>query len=240
MSASPEGGLRTLVTGGAGALGQGIVRALEGRGDRVICLDRTAPAEGAHICADLADPGSVQAAMAEVAARFGGLDVLVHTAGILRPAAFLDISEGDMRAHLDVNVMGALRVCQPAARMMIGSGGGRIVLVTSIHGQVGVPERGAYAASKGAVAALARVMAVELAQHRIRVNVLAPGAVNAGMTPDPATRGGWVAATPSKRVAHMEEIARVAAMLTSEDASFINGQIIAVDGGASTLRVFGP
>ena len=143
-----------------------------------------------------------------------------------------------MDEHLRINVMGAFRVAQAASREMIATGGGRIVMVTSIHGQIGVPGRGAYAASKGAVAAMARVMAVELARHRIRVNVLAPGAVDGGMTPDPTSRIGWVAATPSGRVAHLDEIARVAVTLTSEDLSFINGQVIAVDGGASTLRVF--
>ncbi len=123
---------------------------------------------------------------------------------------------------------------------MMVKNGGRIVLVTSIHGQVGVHGRAAYAASKGGIASMARVMAAELAHHRIRVNVLAPGAVDGGMLPDPKARQGWVEATPSNRVAYLQEVASVAVMLTSEDASFVNGQVVAVDGGVSTVRQFGP
>lgn len=239
MSASAESPLRSIVTGGAGTLGRGVIRALENRGDRVLCLDRAVPEGDSDnfVPLDVTDAGSVAAAMETAQQRLGGLDVLVHAAGILKSGAFLDVSDQDMAEHLEINLMGAFRVAQAAARMMKGHGG-RIVLLTSIHGQVGIADRAAYAASKGGVAALARVMAVELAPHRIRVNVLAPGAVDGGMMPDPHTRSGWVNATPSRRVAHIEEIARVAAMLTSADASFITGQIIAVDGGASTLRRF--
>lgn len=239
MSKALQKPLRSIVTGGAGAVGQGVIRALERRGDQVICLDQAEPdtAAAGYIHMDVADSGSVVAAMEEARQRLGGLDVLVHAAGILRPAAFLDILEEDMAAHLDVNLMGAFRVSQSAARMMVDHGG-RILLITSIHGQIGVPERGAYAASKGGIASLARVMAAELARHRIRVNVLAPGAIDGGMVPDPTTRTGWVAATPSQRVAHLEEVATIATMLTSDASSFVNGQIISIDGGASTLRIF--
>ena len=161
--------------------------------------------------------------------------MLIHAAGIIKTADFCDLNYLDFDDVLRVNLLGAFHVAQEATRHMIGSGG-RIVMVTSIHGQIGVPGRSAYAASKGAVAALARVMASELAQHRIRVNVLAPGAIDGGMLPDPAARRGWISATPSSRVAYLAEVANVAAMLSSEDASFVNGQIVAVDGGASTVR----
>jgi len=230
---------RSVVTGGSGVLGQCIIKELTKRGDDVICLDRVPPEGDAsnYIEIDATDPLSVKAAMEKVHSRLKGIDNLIHTIGILRGAPFLEISDEDMRGHYDVNFMSAFRVGQTAARMMLGQGG-RIVFITSIHGQVGVPERGAYAASKGAIASLARVMAVELAPEKIRVNVLAPGAIDGGMQPNAKTRTGWVSATPSKRVAQLEEISRVATMLTSDDASFINGQIISVDGGASTLRPF--
>lgn len=231
--------LRSIVTGGSGILGQSVIAALHKRGDRVLCLDKTPPETGdtEYVPLDVVDRTSVNKAMSEVQSKLGGLDVLVHSVGILIPAAFLEISDEDMAKHLEVNLMGAFRVAQSAARMMKKEGG-RIVLITSIHGQVGVPERGAYAASKGGIASFARVMAAELAQYRIRVNVLAPGAVDGGMMPNPNTRTGWVAATPIQRVAHLEEVATVAQMLTSDSSSFINGQIIAVDGGASTLKIF--
>ncbi len=233
-----RGAVRSIVVGGAGHLGAEILRLLRKRGDRVLCLDRVAPdtAPSDFIPLDVTDAESTRAAIATAEARLGRLDVLIHTVGLLRTNAFLEISADEMREHLNVNLMGAFHVAQAVAEKMKDRGG-RIVLVTSIHGQVGVPNRGAYAASKGGVAALARVMAAELAKYRIRVNVLAPGALEGGMTPDPCTRSGWTAATPSRRVAQVEEAARAAAMLSSDEASFINGQIVAVDGGASTLRL---
>ncbi|MEJ8473291.1 SDR family NAD(P)-dependent oxidoreductase [Roseibium algae] len=230
---------RSIVTGAAGALGQRIVNTLRARGDQVIGLDRVVPdnAPVPFFQVDINDPQSVKDAMEAARVSLGGLDVLVHAAGILRSASFLEITEEDMAAHLDTNVRGAVRIAQSAARMMLEDGG-RIVFITSIHGQVGVANRGAYAASKGAIASLARVIAVELAPYRIRINVLAPGAVDGGMGPDPGTRSNWISATPSHRVAHLDEVARAAALLTSDDASFITGQTIAVDGGVSTLRSF--
>lgn len=233
-----RGAARSIVVGGAGHLGAEILRLLRERGDRVLCLDRVAPetVPSDFIPLDVTDAESTRAAIATAEARLGRLDVLIHTVGLLRTNAFLEISADEMREHLNVNLMGAFHVAQAVAEKMKDRGG-RIVLVTSIHGQVGVPNRGAYAASKGGVAALARVMAAELAKYRIRVNVLAPGALEGGMTPDPCTRSGWTAATPSCRVAQVEEAARAAAMLSSDEASFINGQIVAVDGGASTLRL---
>lgn len=233
-----RGAARSLVVGGAGNLGAEIMRLLRARGDRVLCLDRVAPESepSDFVRLDVTDADSTRAAITKAEARLGGLDVLIYTAGLLRTKAFLEISAEEMREHLDVNLMGAFHVAQTVARRMKDRGG-KIVLVTSIHGQVGVPNRGAYAASKGGVAALARVMAAELARYRIRVNVLAPGALEGGMTPDPCSRSGWTAATPSRRVAYVEEAARAAAMLSSDEASFINGQIVAVDGGASTLRL---
>ena len=215
-----------------------MIRALQDRGDEVVCLDLVRPsATDVHFLkTDLTDQASVDAAMQDVRNTLGGLDVLVHAAGMIKGAAFLDMAADDLVRHLEVNLVGAFRVAQPAAEMMLDQGG-RILFLTSIHGQVGVPGRAAYAASKGGIASMARVMAAELAHHKIRVNVLAPGAVDGGMMPDPTTASGWVAATPSQRVAQVEEVARVASMLTSDDSSFINGQVIALDGGVSTLRI---
>lgn len=230
--------LKSMVCGGSGVLGAAVIQALQDRGDQVVCLDlvRPVPADVHFIKTDLTDQASVDAAMAEVGGILGGLDVLVHAAGIIKGTPFLQMTADDLVRHLNVNLVGAFRMAQPAADMMLDRGG-RILFLTSIHGQVGVPGRAAYAASKGGVASMARVMAAELAHHKIRVNVLAPGAVDGGMMPDPTTASGWVAATPSQRVAHVEEVARVACMLTSDDSSFINGQVIALDGGASTLRI---
>ncbi len=231
----------SIVTGSAGTLGAAVMRALTKRGDRVIGLDRLVPetSSATSLPVELTDAASVRAAVDQAAEMLGQIDVLVHAAGIMRVSSFMQTTEGDLEKQLDVNLMGAFRVCQAVAARMLGTGG-RILIMTSVHGQVGVPGRAAYAASKGALAALGRVMAAELAPHRIRVNMLAPGAVDGGLQPTASSRDHWVAATPSQRVAQPDEVARFAAMLTSDDASFINGQTIAIDGGASTLKAFSP
>lgn len=236
MSHSPS---RSIVVGGSGFLGSLIADCMAARGDNVVVLDR----EGADkkeckfFPVDVTDAASTAAAMSRAVDHLGGLDALVYSVGILRPSSFVNTTEQDVRDHIETNYIGAFRIAQQAAKYMRDTDGGSIVFVTSIHGQIGVPNRMAYAASKGAVASMARVMAAELAANRIRVNVLAPGAIDGGVTPDPTTRQGWEASSPIKRVAKGSEVARAAAMLTSEDASFINGQIIGIDGGASTLRM---
>ncbi|SCZ68135.1 3-oxoacyl-[acyl-carrier protein] reductase [Epibacterium ulvae] len=235
-----ENPLRSIVTGGAGALGQTIISALVARGDRVICLDRRPP-RSEHtdfIEVDVADRLSVNGAIDAAVNKLGGVDVLIHAAGIMKTAAFCDLDDGELAEHLNINMMGAFRVAQRTVKHM-SPNGGRIVFITSIHGQLGVPGRSAYAASKGAIASLARVMAAELAEQNIRVNVLAPGAIDGGMSPDSRSRQGWLDVTPSNRVAHLSEVAAMATVLTSFSASFVTGQVVAIDGGASTVKAFG-
>ncbi|WP_271843980.1 SDR family NAD(P)-dependent oxidoreductase [Cognatishimia sp. SS12] len=230
--------LKSIVTGGSGALGQAIVSNLVARGDHVVCMDQRRPKDGTidFVDIDVTDTGSVARAVDWAVKRLDGIDVLIHAAGIMKTAPFCELDEPAMAQHLDVNLMGAFRVAQRCVKHML-SRGGRIVFITSIHGQFGVPGRSAYAASKGAIASLARVMAAELASQNIRVNVLAPGAIDGGMMPDPSSRQGWLDATPSHRVAHLEEVAEMAAVLTSNSASFINGQVVAIDGGVSAVKV---
>lgn len=227
-----------LVVGGSGAIGSAIVSRLEENGREVIVLDRKAPASGNTPSqeADITSEASVDAALTSIVARFGVPDSLIFAAGYLSGSPFLEMTSREIEAHLDVNLYGAFHVAQRMAELMIGRGG-KILFISSIHGKVGVPNRGAYAISKAALGAMARAMAVELAPHKIRVNVLAPGAVNAGMGPDPKARGFWQSETPARRIAEAEEVARFAAMLTSDDASFLTGQTIALDGGASNLRL---
>ncbi|WP_170844512.1 SDR family NAD(P)-dependent oxidoreductase [Aliiruegeria lutimaris] len=239
--------LRTVVTGCSGALGDAVCHALLRRGDRVVGLDRTPSGRDgmSFLPFDLGEPESVTGAVRQANEQLGGIDALVHAAGVMWTSDFLDTTEADLRGHLDVNLIGAFRVVRDVARCMVeaeasGNGrGGRIVLVTSLHGRIGVQKRSAYAASKGALEALGRVAAAELAQHRIRVNMLAPGAVDGGMQPNPGSRAHWVEATPIHRVATTDEVGRAAALLTSDDASFITGQTIAIDGGVTNLRPFG-
>lgn len=228
----------TIVVGGAGEIGASIVQRLLEQGRAVTVLDRTAPAKGGagFIEVDLSKPASVQDAFAKIDTLGTRVETLIVAAGFLRPGKFLELSDQDIQDHLDVNLLGAFRAAQAASQRMLEKGG-RIVFLTSIHGQIGVPNRTAYAISKAAIGALVRAMAVELSQHRIRVNAVAPGAVDGGMTPNAKTRDYWVKSTPAHRVAELDEVARFVVMLASPDASFLSGQTIALDGGASNLRL---
>lgn len=230
--------LRSLVTGCSGALGQEIIRALSARGDIVVGIDRVVPEDASFTFfpVELSDRPSVVRAVENSVHEMGGIDVLIHAAGIMRRAPFEDITEEEMLRHLEVNLMGAFRVCQIVSERMLETGG-RVLLITSIHAQVGVPHRAAYAASKGGVEAMGRVLAAELAPHRVRVNMLAPGAIDGGIQSSQSTRDYWIDATPIKRVASLEEVARAAVFLTSNDASFINGQTLTIDGGANVLKM---
>lgn len=233
-----------LVVGGSGAIGSAIVERLQKNGRRVIVLDRNAPSslETVFIEADITSETSVNHALDQVSQQIDAPDALICAAGYLSGRAILDLTAQEIQDHLNVNLFGVFYVAKRVARMMMEKGG-KILFISSIHGQVGVPNRAAYAISKAALGALARAMAVELAQNRIRVNVLAPGPVNIGIggiggmgSDKESTRGFWQQNTPSGRVAYGDEIARFAAVLTSDDASFVTGQTIAIDGGVSILR----
>ena len=225
------------VIGGAGAIGAAISARLVDSGRSVVKFDQCAPEGPAsdYQYVDVTDQASVATAVDQAVAKYGRPDTLIYTAGYLEGAPILDLESAELQTHLDVNLFGALFVAQKVAELM-KHGGGRILFISSIHGQIGVPNRGAYAMSKAALGALSRALAVELSPYGIRVNVLAPGPVDAGMQPNPEVRGRWEEETPAGRVARLEEVAHFAELLTSEHASFLSGQTIALDGGVSTLR----
>ncbi|WP_299478673.1 SDR family oxidoreductase [uncultured Roseibium sp.] len=227
------------VVGGAGGIGSAIVDRLLKENNRVLVLDLKEPADQscAYQYVDLTRPESISTAISEGLKKTGTPQALIFSAGYLSPCAFLNLENQDIEDHLKVNLFGAFNIAQEVVNLMLEDGG-RIVFISSIHGQIGIPDRGAYAMSKAALGALARAMAVELSQYKIRVNVLASGAVNAGMNPDPRSRGYWCKETPAGRVAEVEEVAQVATLLVSDQASFISGQTIAVDGGVSNLRSY--
>ncbi|MEL6677902.1 MAG: SDR family oxidoreductase, partial [Pseudomonadota bacterium] len=131
----PSPPLRSLVTGGAGALGAAIIHALRSRGDRVVCLDRVRPArlDIEFVELDVSCRASVRDAMETAVDLLGGVDVLVNAAGIMRTSRFCDLDEATFREVLDVNLLGAFHVAQEAVRHMMRSGG-RVLLITSIHG----------------------------------------------------------------------------------------------------------
>lgn len=229
--------LRTVVTGGSGALGSSIISTLLARGDRVVNLDRTQSDITTWIETDFADGTSVANAIEKAEDILGGIDVLVHSAGIFRANEFLSMTEVEFSEVLNVNLVGSFRVAQLVAAKMVKTGG-RILFISSIHAKYGVRGRLAYGASKAGIEAMTRVMATELSEYGIRVNALAPGAVSAGMIPDAAHLSDWTSVTPARRKVTPQEVAGMAMLLTCDDASFVSGQVVSQDGGASISHIF--
>ena len=178
-------------------------------------------------------PGST-AAIEAVAEQLGGLDVLVNNAGQGRSHSFLDYPLEDWHAVIDVNLTGAFLCAQRAARLMIAAGTqGRIINITSVHEHIPLKEAAAYCAAKGGLGLLTKVMALELAEHGIRVNSVAPGEIATAMTgnedvdPDEVERP----AIPEGRPGNAHEVAALVAWLASPDARYATGSSFVVDGG---------
>ena len=185
--------------------------------------------------ADISKPEEVAAMAAAVAAKMGGVDILVTNAGLRRQTSFLDISFAEWREILSVALDGAFIVTQAFVPQMIARGGGSIVGLSGISTHVGTPNRAHVSASKAGLEGLMRALAVELAPKGIRANSVAPGAVDtvrgasAGAMPSTLADNG----IPMRRRASVAEIADVVAFLSSSQNTYVNGQTIVVDGGYS-------
>jgi NAD(P)-dependent dehydrogenase (short-subunit alcohol dehydrogenase family) len=237
-----------VVTGGNRGLGEAFAHALGEAGARIAILARNAE-RSAQVIADLAgngitaaafqadvtDRAAVERAAAEITAAYGPVDVLVNNAGacIHRPA--LEVTEQEWRSVMEVNLTGVWNGCQVFGRRMIDSGGGVIVNVGSMSGEiVNRPQwQPAYNASKAAVHHLTKSLAVEWAPYGIRVNAVAPGYITTEMTADLADwrRSEIDARIPLGRFGEPAEIADVIAFLLSDDARYVTGAVIPVDGG---------
>lgn len=230
------------VTGAGQGMGQAVVKQFASEGAKVAAIDinlaaaeATAADAGGEVVAiacDIADSSSVRDAMAQVKARFGRLDVVINNAGIGSVDAFLDTPDENWARVISVNLTGTFLCCREGARLMQENGGGVIINVSSSAALSGEgPSH--YVASKAGVIGLTRSIARELAAVGVRVNTLVPGPTNTPMMAD--IPDDWmeqmVKAIPLGRMCEPQEIARVASFLASEDASFITGQNIAVNGG---------
>lgn len=231
-----------VVTGGSSGIGAVIVKRMVDEGATVIAADRstdkTELGSGSlsPLYVDVQDPAGVEAMVQTVMARHGRLDGLVNSAGIGSYTPFLETSLETFDRVVSVNLRGTFIVGQAAARAMKRSGGGAIVNIASASGITGNVGRSAYGASKWGVVGLSKVMAVDLAHLGIRVNVLAPGAVETPlvdkMLPEEEAKQ-WIARTPLGRYARPEEMAGAAVFLCSEDSSYMTGHVLVVDGGFS-------
>lgn len=233
----------SLVTGAGSGIGAATAAALARRGDAVVCADldlerateiaRRLP-DALAVGVDVVDEAQCQAMIDQAVDSFGRLDAVVTCAGIEVAASPLDLDLGTFRRVLDVNLVGSFLVARLGALRMIDRGGS-IVLIGSLMSQQALPGSAAYAASKGGVLMLGRALAVDLAQYGIRVNVIGPGVVDTPMSAsslsDPERRENLLRRIPFHRPAEPEEVAEVAAFLTSQASGYVTGAFIPVDGG---------
>jgi NAD(P)-dependent dehydrogenase (short-subunit alcohol dehydrogenase family) len=241
-----------VVTGGNRGLGRAFAQALGEAGATVAIVARDAAASSTAVeeltaagarakayRADVGDRSSVVAVAQQIAEDLGPADVLVNNAGVCIHKPALEVTEDEWNEVLRVNVNGVWHGCQTFGEQMIAAGGGVIVNIGSMSGQiVNRPQwQPAYNASKAAVHHLTRSLAAEWAPHGVRVNAVAPGYVRTEMTPvdEPQFKRHWVDDTPQQRAAAPEEIAPAVLYLASPASSFVTGSVLVIDGGYTTF-----
>lgn len=255
MSQGLLSGQVAVVTGAGGGIGAAVARLYWSSGAKVVLADLSLDKANAVASAlqdedrvaayavDITNLEQVRKMFAWISDAWGPATVLVNNAGITAQAHFLDTAAETLHALLNTNIVGTYYCAQEAARGMRTAGGGSIINVSSHSGLRGSSGRSAYAASKGGIIALTRAMAVDLAPYNIRVNGIAPGAIEVVRTHKPAhdaaRREAWTSSIPMRRYGSPDEIASVALFLASAHSSYITGHTIPVDGGftAAGLRV---
>jgi NAD(P)-dependent dehydrogenase (short-subunit alcohol dehydrogenase family) len=236
-----------LVTGGTSGIGFAVAVQLGELGARVAIADinidaanaaveslSTSGVDAMAVKVDVCDPDEAEQMVEDTVTQFGKLDILVHSAGIGIERSFLETTPDEWKSLIDIDLSGTFYCAQAAARRMVQAGYGRIVCLASTAGLRGGTGRAAYGAAKGGVIALTKVMAVELAPSGVTANALAPGAIEtelvARMHSD-ETRRVYRASIPMDRYGSPEETAFTAVFLASEQARYITGHILGVDGG---------
>jgi glucose 1-dehydrogenase len=244
-----------IVTGAARGIGLAIARRYVAEGARVVIADIDEQAGKAAASAlgsaarfvrtDVGAAGDARNVIAEACALSGDLDILVNNAGIIHTADFLDIAEADFDRVLRINLKGMFLIGQLAAKQMVaqvkaGKRPGAIVNMSSINARVAIPNQVPYCVSKGGVDQLTKVMALSLAAYGIRVNAIGPGSIMTdilkGIATDQEAKNRLLSRTPLRRIGEPDEVAAVAAFLASDDASYLTGETLYVDGGRLALN----
>jgi 3-oxoacyl-[acyl-carrier protein] reductase len=231
-------GRTALITGGSRGIGAAIARELAGAGASVVVGYHSGAEEAAAVArevggravqADVASPEEARRLVEEA----GELDVLVNNAGLTRDGLLARMSDEDWRAVLDTNLGGVFHTCRAAARGMMKRRAGAIVNLSSVVGLHGNPGQTNYAASKAGIIGFTKALARELGNRGVRANVIAPGYIHTRLTdvlPD-ELKGAMLANTPLGRFGDPEDVARAVRFLSSDEAAFITGEVLLVDGG---------
>jgi 3-oxoacyl-[acyl-carrier protein] reductase len=240
-----------VVTGGARGIGRAIVEKLAGLGANVVIADmlmdlaeqsanEISQLTGRKIIAmsvNVTDGKSTAELIDKTLREFGKVDILVNNAGITRDTLILRMDEADWDAVMDVNLKGVFNCSKAVVRPMMKQRYGRIVNISSVSGQAGQAGQTNYSASKAGVIGFTKALAREVASRQITVNAVAPGFIPTALTNDLSDdlKNSILSATPAGRMGKPEEVAAAVAFLASEEAAYINGQVLAVDGGMAMM-----
>ncbi len=224
-----------LVTGGSKGIGRGIAARLQARGHRVAATFRSGdvPDGVLGVACDVTDPDQVESAFAEVERARGPVEVVVANAGITRDGLLMRMRDEDWDAVIATNLTGAFRVARRAARGMVKARFGRVVLISSVVGQLGSAGQVNYAASKSGLVGLARSLARELGSRGVTANVVAPGFITTEMTAELGEdlQAKYAEQIPLGRMGTVDDVAGVVEFLVSDAGGYVTGALVPVDGG---------
>jgi 3-oxoacyl-[acyl-carrier protein] reductase len=234
-----------LVTGASRGIGRAIATRLAEQGATVVAAARgdhasgcvaaitAAGGKGEALSLDVTDSAAVEAAPAGIVSRYGHLDIIVSNAGVARDQLLMRMKRDDWDAVLTTNLTATFLLAQAAMRPMLKQRGGRIIAISSVVGQMGNAGQTNYAASKAGLIGFAKALAREVASRGITVNVIAPGLIETDMTRavEDKAQANWASQIPLGRLGSVDDVAAAACYLASDEASYITGHVLAVNGG---------